>query len=225
MKRAYRQWIRVGLIVATTFLIISLTNPRNWAALPRVAETDRTSSSPTITNLAVATTTGDVFGYTAAFDEELKQIGQISSQDFAQRYASNAQYLPRINWDPTTAKFWDKFNLAPEGSNDSAIGSTVGFRLNSEELTVFKQNGFVVSERLSGPSFASLFYSIYSGDLPVFVSSDALLHAWHRSYDAMLEELEENYLARSLDEILKRKFPRDAGNFRLKPLPDRTFQH
>ncbi len=168
-----------------------------------VAETPRTSSSPNITNLAVATTTGDVFGYAAAFDEELKQIGQISSQDFAQRYASNAQYLPRINWDPTTAKFWDKFNLAPEGSNDSAIGSTVGFRLNSEELTVFKQNGFVVSERLSGPSFASLFYSIYSGDLPVFVSSDALLHAWHRSYDAMLEELEENYLARSLDEILK----------------------
>ncbi len=203
MKRAYRQWIKVGLIVATTFLIISLTNPKNWAALPMVAETPRTSSSPNITNLAVATTTGDVFGYTAAFDEDLKQIGQISSQDFAQRYASNAQYLPRINWDPTTAKFWDKFNLAVADSDDNGISRRVDFRLNSEELAVFKQNGFVVSERMSAPSFATLFYSIYSRDLPVFVSSDALLHAWHRSYDAMLEELEENYLARSLDEILK----------------------
>jgi uncharacterized protein YdcH (DUF465 family) len=189
--------------VATTFLIISLTNPKNWAALPMVAETPRTSSSPNITNLAVATTTGDVFGYTAAFDEDLKQIGQISSQDFAQRYASNAQYLPRINWDPTTAKFWDKFNLAVADSDDNGISRRVDFRLNSEELAVFKQNGFVVSERMSAPSFATLFYSIYSRDLPVFVSSDALLHAWHRSYDAMLEELEENYLARSLDEILK----------------------
>jgi hypothetical protein len=167
-----------------------------------VAETDRTSSSPNITNLAIATTDGDVFGYAAAFDEELKQIGQISPQDFAQRYASNAEYLPRINWDPTTAKFWDKFNLAVADSDDNRIWRRVDFRLNSEELAVFKQNGFVVSESLLGPSFASLFYSIYSRDLPVFVSSDALLHAWHRSYDAMLEELEENYLARSLDEIL-----------------------
>jgi hypothetical protein len=36
----------------------------------------------------------------------------------------------------------------------------------------------------------------------VFLSSDALLHAWHRSYDAILEQLEETYLAQSLDEIL-----------------------
>ena len=82
-------------------------------------------------------------------------------------------------------------------SDDNGIWRRVDFRLNSEELAVFKQNGFVVSERLLEPSFASLFYSIYSRDLPVFVSSDALLHAWHRSYDAMLEELEENYLTRS----------------------------
>jgi hypothetical protein len=51
-------------------------------------------------------------------------------------------------------------------------------------------------------SFAEQFYRIYSRDLPVFISADALLHAWHRSYDAMLEELEETYLSKSLDEIL-----------------------
>jgi hypothetical protein len=56
---------------------------------------------------------------------------------------------------------------------------------------------------MNAPSFASLFYSIYSRDLPVFVSSDALLHAWHRSYDAMLKDLEQSYLARSLEEILE----------------------
>ncbi len=37
----------------------------------------------------------------------------------------------------------------------------------------------------------------------MFVSADALLHAWHRSYDAILEELEETYLCSSLDEILE----------------------
>ena len=54
-------------------------------------------------------------------------------------------------------------------------------RLNDQELTKFKQNGFVVSERMGAGSFAEMFYRIYSRDLPVFVSTDALLHAWHRT--------------------------------------------
>ena len=209
MNSTYRKWIRACLIVvATTFIILALLNPKDRAALSIVAETDNSSNSPNITNLAVATTAGDVFGYSTAFDEELKQISQISPQNFAQQYASNAQYLPQISWNPTTAKFWDKFNLSPEKLNivvdpSEEISRLIDFRLNSEELAVFKQNGFVVSERMSAPSFAALFYSIYSRDLPVFVSGDALLHAWHRSYDALLEELEQSYLARSLDEILE----------------------
>jgi len=208
VNRPYRQWIKVCLIVVTTFLIISSTNLTHWVVLPGVAQTNRTSSSPTITNPTVVTTASDVFGYTATFDEELKQLGQISPQDFAQRYATNAQYLPKINWDPTTAKFWDKFSLSPEQLKiqvdySSGIDRRIDFQLNSEELAVFKQNGFVVSDRMNALSFASLFYSIYSRDLPVFVSSDALLHAWHRSYDAMLKDLEQSYLARSLEEILE----------------------
>ncbi len=74
--------------------------------------------------------------------------------------------------------------------------------MNGEELARFKQNGFVVSERLAAGSFAEMYYRIYSRDLPVFIATDALLHAWHRTYDGMLEELEETYLATSLDEIL-----------------------
>jgi hypothetical protein len=161
-----------------------------------------------LTNPTVATTTSDTFGYTATFDEELKQIGQISPQDFAQRHSNKAQYLPQLSWDVTTAKFWDQFSLSPETLNivldysAEPPGRRVDFQLNAEELAIFKQNGFVVSDRMNTPSFATSFYNIYSRDLPVFVSSDALLHAWHRSYDEMLKQLEESYLARSLDEIL-----------------------
>ncbi len=139
----------------------------------------------------IALDSAEVFGYVTAFDEALKKIGQISPQEFAQRYASHAKYLPQISFDPTTAKFWKDFN------------KNKLFQLNAEELTIFKQNGFVVSERLGGQNFADVFYRIYSHDLPVFVSADALLHAWHRSYDAILEELEETYLSSSLDEILE----------------------
>src|SRR4028119_1551337 len=101
----------------------------------------------------IALDSAEVFGYATAFDEALKKIGQISPQEFAQRYASDAKYLPQISFDPTTAKFWKDFN------------KNKLFQLNAEELTIFKQNGFVVSERLGGQNFADVFYRIYSHDL------------------------------------------------------------
>ena len=159
-----------------------------------------------MTTTPLAKAPGDVFGYTAAFEEALKKIGQISPQDFAKRYASIAKYLSQISFDPTTAGYWDEFNLDPQDYNKNPNRKnwrSYDFRLNSEELAVFRKNGFVVSERMGSYSFANLFYRIYSNDLPVFISADALLHAWHRSYDAMLEELEESYLACALDEIFK----------------------
>jgi hypothetical protein len=131
-----------------------------------------------------------IFDYTAAFNGTLATIGPISPLDFSHQFASDTEYLSQISWDVTTAAFWDEFNTQP------------AFHLNSKELALFKKNGFVVSERLGKSSFADMFYQIYSADLPVLVTTDAVLHAWHRSYDAMLKELEENYLILSLETIL-----------------------
>jgi hypothetical protein len=147
----------------------------------------------------ITRTNEDSLGYSARFESELKQIGKISPAEFARRYPSRANYLDELTWDPTSAKFWDDFNSDPK-----LLKNQFGFdfRLNEQELAAFKKNGFVVSERLEAGSFAEMFYRIYSRDLPVFISTDALLHAWHRTYDGMLEELEETYLATSLGEIL-----------------------
>jgi hypothetical protein len=156
---------------------------------PALADKPKTGANPN----------GDVFGYTAAFDEQLKKIGQISPQQFAQMFPGKAKYLDKIRFDPTKARFWDEFQADPAKTMKPWRSD---FRLNKEELEAFRKNGFVVSERMSAGSFAEQFYRIYSSDLPVFISADALLHAWHRSYDAMLEVLEETYLSKSLDEIL-----------------------
>jgi len=78
------------------------------------------------------------------------------------------------------------------------------FRLNEDEQAVFRKHGFVVSERLQAQSFAEVYYRVYTDDLPVFVSADSVLHAWHRSFDAMLNELEEQVLARAIGEVLHR---------------------
>jgi hypothetical protein len=45
----------------------------------------------------------------------------------------------------------------------------------NEELALFKKNGFVVSERMGASSFGEMFYRIYSRDLPVFITADAVL--------------------------------------------------
>jgi hypothetical protein len=133
----------------------------------------------------------EVFGYGDAFTQALQGIGQISPDEFAARFPGTASYLPGITWDPTTAQFWDLFNADPD------------YWLNAPELAIFQQNGFVVrSGPLGGGSFSDVFYSLYYSDLPVFISTDALLEAWHRTYDAMLEEIEETYLFNSVGTML-----------------------
>jgi hypothetical protein len=149
----------------------------------------------------------EVFGYADAFAQELARIGQISPEQFAALYTNSANYLPELSWDVTAAQFWKEFAAEPSQIN---VGKTNGqpgyrygdYRLNAEELEVFKKYGFVVSERLRSDSFAGAFYQLWHDDLPVFISCDALLHAWHRTFDAMLEETEETYLMNSVQTML-----------------------
>ena len=76
------------------------------------------------------------------------------------------------------------------------------YNLTSEELALIQKNGFVVTERLSRRSFGQAFLEIYNQDLPVFVSTDAILHAVHMSYDAILKDVEKGILIPKLQRLL-----------------------
>ena len=130
-----------------------------------------------------------IYGYGTEFSRQLQQIGQLPLAEFCSLYAPTNEYLQQITFDPTNATFWTNFNLS--------------LPLNTNEFSVFQTNGFVVSGRLGSYSFADSFYKIFTADLPVFFSCDAALHAWHRSYGAMLEELEETYLAPTLQTVIQ----------------------
>ncbi len=161
------------------------------AAVPASRAEDRKSDKKT---------EPDVFGYSAAFDAELQKIGEISPEEFARRYPAKAKYLEGLSFDPAKARFFADFQKAIPA--DQKGRGAYDFRLNDDERKAFDRNGFVVSERMGAASFGEMYYRIYSRDLPVFITADSMLHAWHRSFDAMLQELEESYLAASLDEIL-----------------------
>ena len=144
--------------------------------------------------------TGDggsqVFGYDTRFADELSWTGFLPVEGFVTDFPQPS-CLSQINFDPRAAQFWAGFN------------TNAAFGLNAAELAVFLTNGFVVSERLgqdpsgmTSPSFGGIYYRVFHNDLPVFVTSDSILEAWHRTYLNMLEELEELELATLQDQIL-----------------------
>ena len=88
----------------------------------------------------------------------------------------------------SSAKYFDSVNIR--------------YSLTSEEQSLLNKNGFVVTERLKRNSFGNAFLEIYNYDLPVFVSTDAILHALHMSCDAILMQVESNVLIEKLDTLL-----------------------
>jgi hypothetical protein len=136
---------------------------------------------------------------------------------------TSAKFWDKFNLDPNAAgaevrgrgpmgKFWAQQRQQQAAQQGKPISEAQAimipargmydFRLNKDELAHFKRNGFVVSERMGAKSTTDMFYRIYQRDLPVIITSDAILHGWHRSYDAMLEEIEVSYLSPTLAGLL-----------------------
>lgn len=164
-----------------------------------------TVTPPAVVKLALG---GDeVFGYGEAFKRELAAVGHISPDQFASRFPADSNYLAAVTWDPTTGQYWDLFNTDVPAHNAGKLPNHPEYRfydtrLNAAELDQFKTNGFVIVPRVASYSFIDLYYKLWKDDLPVFITTDSILHAWHRTYDAILEELEESYLFNSVETLL-----------------------
>ncbi len=94
------------------------------------------------------------------------------------------------NVNPLTAPYYDLIDAR--------------YHFTEGEKTLLQNHGFFVTERLSYPSFGNALTQIYNYDLPVFVSTDAILHPLHTSYDALLQEVEFRVLVPSIDTLLSR---------------------
>jgi hypothetical protein len=146
-----------------------------------------------------------VYGYGTAFGQQLQQLGQLSLENFVSTYQPTNQYLPQVTFDPTTGDFWNLFNIDPavwNATNSFQNRRVFDFRLNPTEFAVFQTNGFVVSQRLERRSFADAYYDLYTDELPVFVTVDSILQAWHRSFLTMLAEIEETCFHPTLSNLL-----------------------
>ena len=78
----------------------------------------------------------------------------------------------------------------------------VKYELTEYEKSLLCKHGFMVTERLKGGTFGSQFMDIFHKDLPVFISTDAIVHAFHYSYDGMLKSVELEILIKQLKKLL-----------------------
>lgn len=80
--------------------------------------------------------------------------------------------------------------------------AAIKYKLTDKEIELLKTHGFVVSERINFHDMWSCIEDIRYKDLPVFITSDMILHALHMSYDNILKQLEMKIIIQELDEAL-----------------------
>lgn len=78
----------------------------------------------------------------------------------------------------------------------------IKYALTEHEKALLQKHGFMVSERLRRNSFVEHYLDIWREDLPVFISTDAILHAFHFYYVKLLQKMEKGALQPLLTELL-----------------------
>lgn len=124
----------------------------------------------------------------AAFAAALAPVAGLSFAELQQRHSP--AYLPAHGLDVSRAEHYQGFVDA--------------FHLSKAERERLQTLGFVVvpARGPGGAGPVDVYYRVFAADLPVFVSADSVLHAWHRSYDGILEFTEQEALSRSLTAVL-----------------------
>ncbi len=93
---------------------------------------------------------------------------------------------------------------APTNLDEAEYGDSISikYKLTNYEKELISKHGFMVTERLTYPTFHHAFKDIFYQDMPVYISSDAILHALHYSFDKILESIENKLLISALNSVL-----------------------
>jgi hypothetical protein len=121
------------------------------------------------------------------FDELLAKHAGLTFEELSAQTPQRS-YVEQLSFDPRKAKFYDE--------------TVKTLQLTDAEQEMLRKQGLVSVDHGQRYSFGSMYFAIYSGDLPVLVTTDSILHAMHRSYDDLLMEMEQTFLTAALEEIL-----------------------
>ena len=141
-----------------------------------------------------------------------------------QQYYDFQQSHRNITTDEILAQFAPEKAYFSGIQSDSSLKQTAfldsvekKFKLTPDEWTHLKNFRFMVTERLSYPSFGEAFHDVYRKDLPVFITTDAILHPLHKSYDEILKLIEYGMLRPRLEKVVNQlynAFPQLADRYK-----------
>ena len=121
------------------------------------------------------------------YQQFLRERENISAEDLYRQYPSPS-YRADLDMEWTSALYREEIDAA--------------FQLTADEVALLNKHGFVVSERLRNTSFFEQFLKTWKEDLPVFISTDAILHAFHFYYDGLVQQIESGALHGLLTDLL-----------------------
>ncbi len=118
----------------------------------------------------------------------LEEAADLTPQDLVLKFPEDNNYITDLGYKVSEANF---YNLVKQ---ETGLTSTEEERIN--------ENGFVVSERITYTSFGEAYLDLFYKDMPIFISTDSILQAIHKSYDLILADLEQQVLMDKLESIL-----------------------
>lgn len=123
------------------------------------------------------------------FDAWIGKYTDMTVKDLWKSLGIQDVAAPKLSFSPAKAEFYDLV------SSKLALSADAKSKLNRDGLVI-------VDAGQRKYSMAAALYEIYTSDLPLLVTTDMVLDAAHRSFDAILMELEENVLLPAVKEAL-----------------------
>jgi hypothetical protein len=133
----------------------------------------------------------DERSYLSRYEDLCGQFDNMSPQQFIAKYPPNKPYAAKI--DPAHCLYYDSMVAA--------------FKMTADQIAGLKANGFVIQKNIPGDiytGFGQTFSTVYTHDLPVFFTADAILDPVYRTYDDMLKSVETGKLIPAMRDILRK---------------------
>lgn len=130
---------------------------------------------------------------------------QFSKEDYAQFLEANKDIsFQKLSDCHNVGYNYYKGTKNPVKFPSIAFGDSIltKYQLTKDEQNLITQNQFMVTERLSHSCFGQALHDIYTKDLPLFFTTDIVLHALHISYDQLLADIELAILEPALEKLL-----------------------
>jgi hypothetical protein len=139
----------------------------------------------------------EVQDFLAQFQVTLDQSKDMTTEALIATHYAQRAYAESMSYDATAA--------------DGLALIEAAYPLTADQKATLARQGFVIARQHAFDSHPMGYLDVFRKDLPVLVTTDSILFSLHKSYDLMLQQVEETNLVPALDTMLAAIHARFAG--------------